>query len=154
MGDWKSQQRTESWVYEKLVSASHLKMFGHFLILYEKIWQNPAYWHCFTSKFLSLKLFTLHLSFCFPISITVIHIISKSEIWKDRNGCIKNSLRSEDLMGLFGSQLFSVHCAHTTGSFTFMTDQFHIPFTSLTHLGLPKIVFVKLTLAQCTMNKY
>lgn len=29
-----------------------------------------------------------------------------------------------------------------------MTDQFHTPFTSLTHLGLLEIAFVKLTLAQ------
>lgn len=155
MGDWKRQQRTESWVYQKLVSAPHLKMLGCFLILYEKTWQKPACWYHFSSKLLSLRLFTLHLSFCFPISITVIPIISKSsEILKDRNGYIKNSVWTEDLKGYFGSQLFAVHCAHTTGCFIFMTDQFHTPFTSLTHLGLLEIAFVKLTLAQWTLNKY
>lgn len=61
-----------------------------------------------------------------------------------------NSLLTEDLMVIFESQLFVVHCAHSTGCFIFITDQFSMPFASLIHLGLPKIAFVRLTVAQRT----
>jgi len=65
----------------------------------------------------------------------------------------KNSLLTEDLMVIFGRQLFVVHGAHCTGCFIFITDQFNKPFVSLIHLGLPKTMFVKLAIAQRTLNK-
>lgn len=64
---------------------------------------------------------------------------------KGQEWVLKNSLITEDLMAIFGSQLLVVHCSHSTGCFIFITDQFTMPFASLIHTGLPKIVFVRPT---------